>query len=130
MGPLLLLRTRGRRTGLRRELPVAVLRFRGEEWLVSPFGETAWVRNARADGRAELGRGRRFRTVQLTEVDDPRKSEVLVAYRRMFRVVPFVRSAFSATSAKDRAGIAAEADLHPVFHVGAVSADRKRASGS
>jgi deazaflavin-dependent oxidoreductase (nitroreductase family) len=130
MGPLLLLRTRGRRTGLPRVLPVAVLRFRGERWLVSPFGETAWVKNARADGRAELGRGRHFRAVRLTEVDDARKGEILMAYRRRFRIVPFVREAYSVTSARDRRGIEAEAGLHPVFHVGEATVSRTQDEGA
>ena len=107
-----------------------MLRFGNEEWLVSPFGETAWVRNVRVDGRAELGRGRRFRSVQLTEVDGAGKVDVLVAYRRRFRVVPFVRGAFNVDSPKDREGIAREADRHPVFHVGEVTAQHTQGPGS
>ncbi|MBO2458748.1 nitroreductase family deazaflavin-dependent oxidoreductase [Actinomadura violacea] len=94
MGPLVLLRTRGKRSGLPRTAPVALLRFEGRQWLVSPFGDTHWVHNARADGRAGLGRGRRLRPVRLTEIDDDRKARVLHAYRRKFRIVPFVRDAF------------------------------------
>ncbi|SNS10679.1 nitroreductase family deazaflavin-dependent oxidoreductase [Actinomadura mexicana] len=94
MGPLVLLRTRGRRSGLSRTAPVALLELDGRQWLVSPFGETHWVRNARSDGRAELGRGRRFRQVRLTEIDDDRRHRIVSAYRRKYRVVPFVRAAF------------------------------------
>jgi deazaflavin-dependent oxidoreductase (nitroreductase family) len=94
MGPLVLLRTRGRRSGLPRTTPVALLELDGRQWLVSPFGETHWVRNARSDGRAELGRGRRFRKVRLTEIDDDRKHRIVSAYRHKYRVVPFVRDAF------------------------------------
>jgi deazaflavin-dependent oxidoreductase (nitroreductase family) len=96
MGPLRLLRTTGRRSGLPRTAPVALLKFDGREWLVSPFGETHWVHNVRADGRAELGRGRRFRRVRLTEVTDGREQAVLKAYRRKFNIVPFVRDTFTA----------------------------------
>ncbi|MDL4819723.1 nitroreductase family deazaflavin-dependent oxidoreductase [Actinomadura opuntiae] len=105
MGPLVLLRTRGRRSGLPRTAPVALLKLDGRQWLVSPFGETHWVRNARADGRASLGRGRRLRPVRLTEIDDDRKADVLRAYRRKFGIVPFVRDAFAAD----------ENTNHPVF---------------
>ncbi|WP_433462566.1 nitroreductase family deazaflavin-dependent oxidoreductase [Spirillospora sp. CA-128828] len=94
MGPLVLLRTRGRRSGLPRTTPVALLKLDGRQWLVSPFGETHWVHNARADGRAEVGRGRRFRRVRLTEIDDERVEPILAAYRRKFGIVPFVRDAF------------------------------------
>lgn len=117
MGPLVLLRTTGRRSGLTRTTPVAVLDQDGQEWLVSPFGETAWVHNARAGGRTELGRGRRFRAVRLTEIDDVRKPEILRGYRKKFGVVPFVRTSFEATGDDGTEAFAREAARHPVFLV-------------
>lgn len=115
MGPLKLLRTRGRRSGRTRTIPVVTFRRDGVEWLVSPFGDTGWVLNARADGHAEIGRGRRFRRVRLVEVDDDRKPEVLWRYRRRFGIVPFVRHAFSATPRQGPAAFHQEAAGHPVF---------------
>ncbi|MEO3862295.1 nitroreductase family deazaflavin-dependent oxidoreductase [Acrocarpospora sp. B8E8] len=115
MGPLVLLRTCGRHSGLPRTVPIATLRHDGHHWLVSPFGDTHWVHNIRADARAELGRGRRFRPVRLVEVDDDRKPEILRAYRRVFGLVPFVRAAFGA-GADDRPQLfAIEAHRHPAF---------------
>jgi deazaflavin-dependent oxidoreductase (nitroreductase family) len=115
MGPLVLLRTRGRRTGLARTIPVAMLRHDGLQWLVSPFGDTAWVRNIRADAHAELGRGRRYRQVRLVEVDDDRKPEILRHYRRAFRAVPFVRHAFDAAPSDGPRAFQHEAHRHPTF---------------
>jgi deazaflavin-dependent oxidoreductase (nitroreductase family) len=115
MGPLKLLRTRGRRSGKPRTIPVVTFRHDGVEWLVSPFGDTAWVHNARADGHAEIGRGRRFRQVRLIEIDDARKPEVLWRYRRWFGIVPFVRHAFRATPRQGPAAFQQEAGGHPVF---------------
>jgi deazaflavin-dependent oxidoreductase (nitroreductase family) len=115
MGPLTLLRTRGRRSGKTRTIPVVTFRHDGVEWVVSPFGDTGWVANARADGHAEIGRGRRFRRVRLVEVDDARKPEVLWRYRRRFGIVPFVRHAFGATPRQGPAAFQQEADSHPVF---------------
>jgi deazaflavin-dependent oxidoreductase (nitroreductase family) len=115
MGPLALLRTRGRRSGLLRTAPVALLRQDDQEWLISPFGETHWVHNVRADGHAELGRGRRLRQVRLTEIDDDRKPGLLLAYRRKFGVVPFVRYAFQATPQDGLAAFQQEAGRHPIF---------------
>jgi deazaflavin-dependent oxidoreductase (nitroreductase family) len=118
MGPLKLLRTTGRRTGRPREIPVVTFRHDSTEWLVSPFGETAWVRNARANPRAELGRGRHLRQVQLTELaDDDRKPDILHRYRRRYRVIPFVRQAFRATPDQGAAAFGKEAPEHPVFIV-------------
>ncbi|TDD84288.1 nitroreductase family deazaflavin-dependent oxidoreductase [Actinomadura darangshiensis] len=112
MGPLRLLRTRGRRSGLPRTTPVAVLKLDGRQWLVSPFGETHWAHNVRADGRAEIGRGRRMRRVRLTEIDDDRKQRIITAYRRKFGIVPFVRTAFTTASGEPAAP---GADDRPVF---------------
>ena len=117
MGPLVLLRSRGRRSGQERVAPVALLRLDGEEWLVSPFGDTAWVHNVRADAHAGLGRGRRTRPVRLIEIDDARKPAILLAYRRRFRVVPFVRTAFTAAPADGIDAFSREAGRHPVFLV-------------
>ena len=117
MGPLRLLRTHGRRSGMARTAPVALLRHGDVEWVVSPFGTTAWVRNVRADPFAELGRGGRMRPVRLVEVDDARKPQVLRAYRRAFRVIPFVRSAFTAGPADGTEAFEREAARHPVFRV-------------
>ncbi|WP_327587272.1 nitroreductase family deazaflavin-dependent oxidoreductase [Nonomuraea sp. NBC_00507] len=115
MGPLMLLRTRGRHSGLPRTVPIATLRHAGHQWLVSPFGDTHWVRNLRAEARAELGRGHRFRPVRLVEVDDDRKLEILHAYRSAFGLVPFVRDAFDADAGAQPHVFAREAHRHPAF---------------
>ena len=117
MGPLRLLRTRSPSTGEAHVVPVAVLNHRGREWLVSPFGSTRWVRDVRARGTAELGRGRDYRPVDLTEIHDRTKIGVLRAYRRRFRLVPLVRQAFTARPADPPEVYAAERDRHPVFLV-------------
>lgn len=125
MGPLQLLRTRGRRSGLLREVPVVVLETAGNEWLVSPFGEVAWVRNVRANGEAYLRRGARLARVDLVEVDDDGKPELLRTYRRRFAAVPFVRVAFDATGRDPLEAFALESNRHPVFRVNRSSVSRE-----
>lgn len=115
MGPLRLLQTQDRRSGLPRAIPVAVLRHGSEDWLVSPFGATNWVRNVRANGRAELGRGKLFHAVRLVEIQDDRRADVLHHYRRTFGFVPFVRRAFTAAPGGGPPAFRMEADRHPVF---------------
>lgn len=115
MGPLALLRTRGRRSGLPRAVPVATLRHDNLDWLVSPFGVTQWVRNVRTNGDAELGHGRRWQSVTLIEIDDNDKADVLYRYRRRFGFVSFVRRAFDATPSDGPAAFRTEANRHPVF---------------
>ena len=47
----------GRTSGTRYSIPVILVEARGERWLVSPYGEVAWVRNARAAGEVQLTPG-------------------------------------------------------------------------
>src|ERR1039458_3522842 len=55
-----ILEVRGRQSGMPRRTPVNLLDFEGRQYLVSPRGDTQWVRNARADGgRLALILGRR-----------------------------------------------------------------------
>jgi hypothetical protein len=84
---------------------------------VSPFGETAWVRNVRAGGQVRLGRGRRLRSIELTELAVAERAPALQLFRRRFGVIPFVRAAFEASNSDGVDVFAAEADRHPVFRI-------------
>ena len=59
LGSTYLLTTRGARTGLDRTTPVIPVEVGGERYLVSPYGEVAWVHNVRSSGQVTLGRGDR-----------------------------------------------------------------------
>jgi deazaflavin-dependent oxidoreductase (nitroreductase family) len=115
LGPLWLVRTQGRSSGRPAATPVAVVHHDGREWLVSPFGEVGWVLNYRANGVVSLVRGRASRPIELVEVHDERRGAVLRRFRSSFRLVPFVRQAFTARPGDGVAAFAAEADRHPVF---------------
>lgn len=39
-----------------------------KRWLVAPYGEVGWVRNARAAKQGILSRGRRFEIVRIVEL--------------------------------------------------------------
>jgi deazaflavin-dependent oxidoreductase (nitroreductase family) len=69
MGPDVLLTVRGRASGLPRTTPVALCEYAGRRGIISPFGETDWVRNLRAAGRATLTTGRRAEEVSAVELD-------------------------------------------------------------
>jgi deazaflavin-dependent oxidoreductase (nitroreductase family) len=49
-----LISIRGRKTGLPRTTPVAIIRVGDRRWVWSPWGEVNWVRNLRAAGRATI----------------------------------------------------------------------------
>jgi deazaflavin-dependent oxidoreductase (nitroreductase family) len=75
-----ILEVRGRKSGEPRRVPVNVLTFGGGRYLVSPRGETQWVRNLRAAGEGRLlvgGTHERFRPV---EIADSEKEAILRAY--------------------------------------------------
>jgi deazaflavin-dependent oxidoreductase (nitroreductase family) len=71
---------RGRKSGEPRSNPVNLLELDGERYLVAPRGNTQWVRNVRAAGRAELHLGRRAEPVLLTEVPVEDRLPVLRVY--------------------------------------------------
>lgn len=111
-----LLTTSGRRSGDPLTHPVNELEHGGERWLVSPYGERAWVRNVRANGLAQLRRGRRLERVQLEEVRAEAAAPVLREYVTRF---PITRPYFDASPDDSFEDFAAEADRHPVFRVSA-----------
>jgi deazaflavin-dependent oxidoreductase (nitroreductase family) len=117
MGPLRILETTGRISRQPRTTPVVLTRYQDENWLVSPFGDTDWVRNVRSQPNVHLIHFGRRQPVLLTEVDTDTAAPVLRTFLRRFRLVPFVPPAFTAAARSDLATFVAEADRHPVFHV-------------
>jgi deazaflavin-dependent oxidoreductase (nitroreductase family) len=110
-----LLTVPGRRSGTPRSTPVIVLRRGARRWLVAPYGERAWVRNARAAGRVTLSRGRRRVTVPVEEVGAEEAGPVLQAYLAR---TPITRPFFSVAPESPLADFVHEAPRHPVFRLG------------
>ena len=74
------LRVRGRKTGKLRGVVINLLTVDGCDFVVSPRGNTQWVRNARAAGQVEMGPRWRSREVAVTEVADDQKPALLRLY--------------------------------------------------
>src|SRR2546429_5889721 len=68
LGPNALITVRGRKTGLPRTTPVALVDLDGRRWVIGTFGETNWVRNLRSAGEATLTVGRRKEEVRANEL--------------------------------------------------------------
>jgi deazaflavin-dependent oxidoreductase (nitroreductase family) len=64
-----LITIRGRKSGLPRTNPVAIIDVSGRRWIWAPWGEVNWVRNLRAAGQATLTVRRRDENVHATELD-------------------------------------------------------------
>ena len=79
-----ILQVRGRTSGKVRSVPVNPLPLSGERYLVSPRGETQWVRNIRAANSAELRHGRKIESIGVTEVDDDDKALIIRAYLKLW----------------------------------------------
>jgi deazaflavin-dependent oxidoreductase (nitroreductase family) len=104
----------GRRTGRRYSTPVSLVIEGGTRWLVAPYGEREWVKNARAAGEVELTRARKTTRHAIEEVGPEEAAPVLREYLRTTRIVkPF----FDATPDAPLEAFAAEAARHPVFRL-------------
>jgi len=104
----------GRKTGEPHSTPVRLIE-NGGRWLVAPYGEVGWVRNARAAGTVTLARRRRSETLALEEVDPEEAAPVL---REYVQKVPVVRPYFEAGKGAPLEAFAADAARHPVFRLG------------
>jgi deazaflavin-dependent oxidoreductase (nitroreductase family) len=79
------LAVRGRKSGEWRTVPVNLLTYNGERYLVAPRGHTQWVRNMRAAGGGELRVGRKVEVFTADELADDDKPEILREYLRRWK---------------------------------------------
>ena len=110
-----ILEVRGRQSGMPRRTPVNLLDLDGRQYLVSPRGDTQWVRNARADGgRLTLILGRRRDARVAQELSDSEKAPILRAYLRKWKMeVGVFFDGVTADSKDDE--LSRIAPDHPVF---------------
>jgi hypothetical protein len=94
--------------------PVTLVEQDAGRWLVAPYGERNWVKNARAAGWVELRRGRRAERLRVGEVPPAERAPILHAYLRQ---VPFTRGFFDAPPGAPVEAFAAEAHRHPVLRI-------------
>jgi deazaflavin-dependent oxidoreductase (nitroreductase family) len=107
-----LLTVAGRTTGKPWSTPVSIVRRGDERWLVAPYGDRNWVKNARAAGWVELRRGRRRERLTVGELQPEAAVPVLREYYRHGRVT---RPFFGVSLDSSEAEWLAEAPRHPVF---------------
>jgi len=65
----------GRKSGLPRTTPVAIINASGRRWIWAPWGDVQWVQNLRAAGRASITFRRREEEVTATELDQTQRVE-------------------------------------------------------
>jgi len=110
------LRVRGRTSGEWRSVPVNLLTFENDRYLVAPRGETQWVKNIRKAGGGELKLGRKTEPIQVAELSDDEKPDVLRAYLKRWKAeVGVFFGGVSANSPEE--DVRRIAPDHPVFRV-------------
>lgn len=114
-----LLTVPGRISGRPWTTPVSIVSQGGECWLVAPYGERSWVKNARAATTVELRRGRhrqQYRTEELEPCD------AVPVLRRYYETGRVTRPFFDVSPRSSDDEWAAEAPRHPVFRLRSVAA--------
>jgi deazaflavin-dependent oxidoreductase (nitroreductase family) len=109
-----LLTVPGRSSGRPWSTPVSIVRDAGERWLVAPYGDRNWVKNARAAGWVELRRGRRQERLAVEELPPEAAVPVLRRYYELGRVT---RPFFDVGLDSPPEAWLAEAPRHPVFRL-------------
>src|SRR3977135_594450 len=75
LGPNALITVLGRKSGLDRTTPVALVEIDGKRWVIGTFGETNWVRNLRTAGEAVVTVGRRREELRALELSQGEATE-------------------------------------------------------
>ena len=90
LGPNRLVTIRGRKSGLPRTTPLAVIPVNGRRWVWSPWGESQWVRNLRAAGRATIAVRGQAEEVTATELNPTERVEYFRdVLGRLAQSIPF-----------------------------------------
>ena len=102
----------GRKTGKPYSTPVTLVEKDGNRWLVSPYGEVNWVKNARAAGEVSLLRNGKTETLKIKELSPVESAPILKEY---ITAQGIVRPYFEAQPDSPLKDFEAEAPFHPVF---------------
>lgn len=108
------LTVKGRKTGKEYTVPVSLVIQDGIRYLVSPYGEVNWLKNARAAGEVKLTRGRKTEIVRLEQLDAKEGAPILKTYLTR---ETFVHPYFNITPDAPLEAFEAEAPKHPVFRI-------------
>jgi deazaflavin-dependent oxidoreductase (nitroreductase family) len=109
-----ILTVRGRKSGALYSTPVTVVELGGTQYLVAPYGEVAWVKNARAAGTVKLSRGRVSEEFAIDPVGGLEAGRVLKAYLNIEKVT---RPYFELKADASEEQFASIAGAHPVFRL-------------
>ena len=104
----------GRKTHTAHTTPVSLVTDGSTRYLVGPYGEVGWVRNARAAGIVTLARGDKSELFSLVPL---RAADAGPILRRYLKLEPITRPFFDAAADAPAEAFEAEAATHPVFRL-------------
>jgi deazaflavin-dependent oxidoreductase (nitroreductase family) len=113
-GKIQLLTVRGRKSGQPHTNLVLLLNRDGQQYLVSPYGEVNWVKNARMTGEVSLFQSGDEWAARLEELPTEQAGPVLKQYLTEH---PITRSYFEAQADAPEEAFVREAPQHPVFRL-------------
>lgn len=105
----------GRKSGKMQTIPLFVLRYEGQRWLVAGYARSDWVKNLRAAGWCEFFHDRIKERVEVIEVEDLNIRAVVL--REFVRKAPGANRAYTISPDAPLHEYAAIAPEHPVFRV-------------
>lgn len=122
MGPNALITITGRKSGLPRATPVALVELAGKRYVIGTFGETNWVRNLRIAGEAVVSVGGKAEEISTVELSKEAAAEFFAGVLGPFiRQIPLGLGRFmigTVLGARDVLDDPAGAAKHrPVFEV-------------
>ena len=103
---------KGCKSGLPRSKPVALVEEEGQRWLIVPYSDVNWVRNARPTNKVSLSRGRNSVEFRVTELSLKESTPILKRYVNLYAVT---RPYFDAKPESMLAEFEKKAHLHHVF---------------
>lgn len=112
--PYYLLTVIGRKSGKPHSVPVVNIKADGKRWLVAPYGDVDWVKNARAAGMVALSRGKHSQNFALQELSPGQAAPVLKTYLEKF---PITQSYFESHPNSSLNAFESDARSRPVFEL-------------
>jgi deazaflavin-dependent oxidoreductase (nitroreductase family) len=109
-----ILTVEGRKSGAARSTPVDVMEVDGQRWLVAPYGEVNWVKNARVSGQVELSRGG---TSSRWKAEEVRGRDAVTAIRRYVTSVLVTTAYWEVDGDSPDEAVSAASERHPVFRL-------------
>ena len=109
-----LLTVKGRITGNPHSVPVVVIYQGGKKYLVAPYGEVDWVKNARRGGLVNLMHQKQSNDYSISEVSPEDAAPILKEYYDKF---PITKEYFDVPDQPLINDFLLEADTKPVFEL-------------